>query len=74
MVATLESAARENLLLAALQDYARWHSYQFYLSTGMAEPLVRPKDALDVSMLSACSLPLPAAMPPGLQAQLLAHA
>ena len=31
-----------------LQDYARWHSYQFYLSTRTVDPTLRPTDALDV--------------------------
>lgn len=30
------------------QDYARWHSYQFYLSTGTVDPSIRPPGALDV--------------------------
>lgn len=31
------------------QDYARWHSYQFYLSTGTVDPSIRPPGALDVT-------------------------
>ncbi|CAL8464438.1 g3973 [Coccomyxa elongata] len=30
------------------QDYARWHSYQFYLSTGTVDPSIRPPGALDI--------------------------
>ena len=59
------------------QDYARWHvvPVQPDMPQSMAEPLVRPKDFLDARMLSACSLPLPAAKAlAGLQAQLLAQA
>ena len=31
-----------------LQDYARWHSYQFYLSVRTVDPTMRPKGSLDV--------------------------
>ncbi len=30
------------------QDYARWHSYQFYLSVRNVDPTIRPEGALDV--------------------------
>ena len=30
------------------QDYARWHSYQFYLSTSTAKPTIQPPGAKDV--------------------------
>jgi hypothetical protein len=36
------------------QDYARWHSYQFYLSVGNVDPTIRPEGSLDVS-----AFPLP---------------
>lgn len=30
-------------------DYARWHSYNFHLETGIADPLLLPAGAPDVS-------------------------
>ena len=35
--------------LRLVQDYARWHSYQFYLSVRTVDPTMRPKGSLDVS-------------------------
>ena len=45
----LEQGDRATLLgIMNKQDYARWHSYQFYLSTRTVDPTIRPEGALDV--------------------------
>lgn len=47
-----------NSLLSILnkQDYARWHSYEFHVSTRATEPSLRPAGSPDVRLLSVGTL------------------
>ncbi len=47
---TLPQGNKQTLMgILNKQDYARWHSYQFYCSVGDADSTIRPEGALDVS-------------------------
>ena len=48
---TLPQGNKQTLMgILNKQDYARWHSYQFYCSVGDADSTIRPEGALDVSI------------------------
>lgn len=50
---TLPQGNKQTLMgILNKQDYARWHSYQFYCSVGDADATIRPEGALDVSTCS----------------------
>ncbi|KAK9903381.1 hypothetical protein WJX75_004474 [Coccomyxa subellipsoidea] len=53
----LEQSDRATLLgIMNKQDYARWHSYQFYLSTSTAKPTIQPQGAKDVAAWNKVAL------------------
>ena len=57
---TLPQGNKQTLMgILNKQDYARWHSYQFYCSVGDADATIRPEGALDVSTCTPLSLVCP---------------
>ena len=55
---TLPQGNKQTLMgILNKQDYARWHSYQFYCSVGDADATIRPEGALDVSTFNSLASP-----------------